>query len=40
MHLGRKVIVIEPFIGVGLDGISIGTTREIDAKAEVSLNIK
>ncbi len=40
MHQGRKVIVIETFIGVGLDGISIGTTREIVTRAEASLNIK
>jgi len=39
MHQGQKVIVIETFIGVGLDGISIGTTREIIAKAEARLNI-
>jgi len=40
MRQGQKVIVIEKFIGVGLDGISIGTTREIVAKAEARLNIK
>ncbi len=40
MHQGRKVIVIEKFIEVGLDGISIGTTREMVAKAEARLNIK
>ena len=40
MHQDRKLIVIEKFIEVGLDGMSIGTTREMVAKAEARLNIK
>lgn len=40
VEVPSNIFLIDKFIEVGLDGISIGTTREIIAKAEARLNIK